>query len=62
MAILLIIPLFVLVAAAVIATVKARGSTARWFKIFFLALLGLLVLGAGICVLILSSLDLGNMH
>ncbi len=62
MAFLLIIPMLVLFAAAVIATVKANGSVARWFKIFFLALLALLVVGAGLCVLILSSLDLGNMH
>ncbi len=60
--ILLTLPTILLLTAAIFATVKAKGDWKRWLKIFFLALLGLLVVSAGICVLILMNLDLKNMH
>lgn len=59
---MLMLLLLLLVIAAVIATRKSNGSMARTFKIFFLGLLGVLVIGAGICVLILGTTNFGNMH
>jgi|GEM_PF-6523584 len=51
----------ILLIPVLVATARAEGSKARWFKVFFLVLLGVLLPGAGVCVLILSNMK-GDFH